>query len=698
MIAAELIFRFRDDAGFPKLNLYVDDPILGVRLVPGGEQRLVYAGNPITRVRINAQGYRGAELPPPSAQALDDVIVVGDSQVFGLGVEEQETFSAVLQQKLGGGRRVLNGGVPTYGPDEYAAVARELIEQRKAAPPRTVVFTINLVNDLFEASRPNRDRHAVSDGWAVRKDLAPQITDFPGRALLARRSHLFYAVRSLWHRDTDGQSAASEGTWRDLTSSGQQTAEQRAKTTQAQKQRAITELQTEAELLYTSDYIDSSLSSLLGDEITEQEQLALASTHRPPGAYVAQQVAGLEEGRLVIVTAEQIRKGAAVRAKLRARIAKLAAQPGDINKDLRGRLVEEAALKAKLTELGLASVQAALQTPVAPAIRALKQLCDERGVRLVLLILPIDVAVSAEEWKKYGAEPRDMTGVMALHEEILALAAELGLSALDATAALRAAQPGAFLDRDIHMTPRGHAAVAEALARTLAAPPPPPAAATALSPLPLPSQWNDSPEMLVPGSTAATCETKRVREWLRILCIPITLGDRDSVPQKIELVDDRARAAMTMLMPESAALTVALREGDALVADFTWKHVVRRLQIEWKPGEAKPTAAFTVVSQQSRGERQYQRLKFPNELARSMCDCWQQVYDNNSSELPRCPGIYGDLNPGCFQYREQCIEMVACARRDPSSPPSAAEAVDPAAMRPAKDRFADEALELRPAP
>jgi lysophospholipase L1-like esterase len=36
---------------------------------------------------------------------------------------------------------------------------------------------------------------------------------------------------------------------------------------------------------------------------------------------------------------------------------------------------------------------------------------------------------------------------------------------------LRDAEPGAFLDADIHMTPKGHAALAAALADALASPP-----------------------------------------------------------------------------------------------------------------------------------------------------------------------------------------------------------------------------------
>lgn len=675
LAAAEVVFRFRDDAGFPKLNLYIADSALGVRLLPGGSQRLVYAGNPRTSIRINAQGYRGADLPTADAAAPSaDVLIVGDSQVFGLGVEEGETFSAVLQQKLGVGRRVLNGGVPTYGPDEYAAVVRELVEQRKANPPKTVVFTINMVNDLFEASRPNRDRHAVSDGWAVRKDVAPSITDFPGRSFLARHSHLFYAVRSLWHRDTDGQSAASEGTWKDLVASGARTAEHRAEAQQKRKERASERRKTEAELMQSTEAIDDGIIRLLFEQLSDEERATLEAAHRQPGQYVSVYEPGLEEGRTVVVTAEHIRRGAALRAKLRAKVAALAAKErGPLKERLLAGLSSEPKAAARLEELGLANFSAALQTPVAPAIRELKKFCDERGVRLVLLILPIDVSVSASEWKKYGAEPLDMSGTAALHEEILALGAELGVSALDATAALRAAQPGAFLDHDIHMTPRGHAAVAAALRDTLAAPPPAPP--VVLSSLPVPAQWNAVREINVAGSTAAGCETKRIREWVRILCIPRDYGDLASVPQKIEVGEHRARRVMTMVMPASAALTVAMAPGDSLTATFTWKHATRKLEMSWAKDAASPTAAFQVLREERPDEPSYQRPEFPTELARSLCQCWQEIYlpdDRSPPKFPLCPAIYGDLIPGCYRYAGTCADMVACALGDPGSLPGPA--------------------------
>src|ERR1044071_5197917 len=90
---AEAVFAYRDGGAFPHLNVYVADPELGVRLEPGATEAVAFGGNPVTRVRINRDGFRGDELPPPG---VDDVLVVGDSQVFGLGVEQDETFSARL--------------------------------------------------------------------------------------------------------------------------------------------------------------------------------------------------------------------------------------------------------------------------------------------------------------------------------------------------------------------------------------------------------------------------------------------------------------------------------------------------------------------------------------------------------------------------------------------------------------------------
>src|SRR4051812_50072901 len=75
-------------------------------------------------------------------------------------------------------------------------------------------------NALFQASRPNTERHAVWDGWAVRRETAPvHVAEVPGRELLFRRSHAVFALRRWWYRRSeprDTLAPPSTGTWRGI--------------------------------------------------------------------------------------------------------------------------------------------------------------------------------------------------------------------------------------------------------------------------------------------------------------------------------------------------------------------------------------------------------------------------------------------------------------------------------------------------
>ena len=107
LLLAELAVHARDAGAFPHLNLYTVDPQLGVRLEPNASMKLHVADNPITTVETNSLGYRSPEWP---SAAAGEVLVVGDSQVFGLGVEANETFTTKLGELLK--VSALNGGVP----------------------------------------------------------------------------------------------------------------------------------------------------------------------------------------------------------------------------------------------------------------------------------------------------------------------------------------------------------------------------------------------------------------------------------------------------------------------------------------------------------------------------------------------------------------------------------------------------------
>lgn len=124
VFAAELVARKR----FPDLLLSADrqqraeglfiqfDSRYGWSNIPGRSarfQRLEFD----TEVRINEDGFRGPRIPEERVPRRYRILVLGDSYVFGHGVEEDETFCSLLSNMLPGSE-VLNFGVSGYSTDQ----------------------------------------------------------------------------------------------------------------------------------------------------------------------------------------------------------------------------------------------------------------------------------------------------------------------------------------------------------------------------------------------------------------------------------------------------------------------------------------------------------------------------------------------------------------------------------------------------
>lgn len=91
----------------------------------------------------------GQTLPTPPAA---DVVVLGDSNVFGLGLAEENTLAHQLYERFGAvgtNTRVLNAGVPGYGLDQMCLRLRSLGRLR---PGTWVICLIHPVNDCVNAS------------------------------------------------------------------------------------------------------------------------------------------------------------------------------------------------------------------------------------------------------------------------------------------------------------------------------------------------------------------------------------------------------------------------------------------------------------------------------------------------------------------------------------------------------------------
>ncbi|KIG17484.1 hypothetical protein DB30_03185 [Enhygromyxa salina] len=692
LVIAEKVFADRYEGAFPHVNFYVEDPELGVRLEPGATMKFRLRNNPLSTINVNAQGYRGADWPAAGTNP-GEIIVLGDSQVFGLGVNDDETFSAQLAAITS--RPVLNAGVPTYGPPEYLALAKELLEQRK---PAVVVLTINFLNDAFEIDRPNKDRHTVWDGWAVRAEHAPtEVRQFPGRKWLYSQSHAFYAFRRWRHERgkaelPDGEEQVdlgtpSEGRFEDLvvtsiTAHAQHDAElDQAKQALDASRERISEV--DEELRSNRDQLDDLVREASEYEFGEFERDV---TRGEPGDIVDEDFG--EEGRSVLLTAGLIRKAARQREAhlqklLRKQERKGETQAKDLIQAEEQLLAERHALREQIAA-GVPLVPP--PTSVFDAyLQELKALCDEHGAELVLVALPVDVQVDASEWDKYGVSDRpDMSESLVLLRDLVDNAEQHGIRSLDATEALRGAEPGAFLDHDIHMTAKGHAAVGGALAVRLASglPVALPGGGLpeGLSFVPARDEWSPTEEVNVAGSTKAGCATQIEGDWLRVRCVR---KDKRDGFGAIELIEGGTPATMLVHNRDGLTLTTPLTIGAPVTARFHFAKQIRELQIRWPLGDdGKPKFVGTFVDVEGQP-----KVQEPAAALAPLCTCYEktaqefwclETYPDGEAHQCQesCGGLWGDpaLIESCTRsFGDNCGRLLSCVQNDPLTAPECPE-------------------------
>jgi hypothetical protein len=218
----------------------------------------------------------------------------------------------------------------------------------------------------------------------------------------------------------------------------------------------------------------------------------------------------------------------------------------------------------------LAAVRAApidvarAESPIVQQIARAKAICDAHGARLVVVGLPLDVMVFPSAWAKYGGEAVDLAPAGVLMSDLLEAAEAMGVSAFDATAALREAGEGAFLPREFHLTPTGHKALAGAIAAAVEARPPlprPRGLPPGRSPFPRLKEWPRG-EIAVAGSTArgrgvpglrqqqqpARLRREAASQAPRRLSAPLVAVLRRPVPARSDAAVARGRSSQAALV------------------------------------------------------------------------------------------------------------------------------------------------------
>ena len=168
------------------------DPLILYRLRPGSYRYPKYA------VTINSLGFRGPERSPRKAPGVRRVFCIGASNVYGLGLSDDQTWPAQLETRLNrdapGRTEVWNLGTPGYVGVQMAKTGEEAVRRYD---PDLVIFALsNVMARPFLQGAPVAPYFERDPGlWNVL--FPPDYLTFPGwrsyedRLWLVRHVRLF---------------------------------------------------------------------------------------------------------------------------------------------------------------------------------------------------------------------------------------------------------------------------------------------------------------------------------------------------------------------------------------------------------------------------------------------------------------------------------------------------------------------------
>lgn len=164
------------------------------------------------------------------------------------------------------------------------------------------------------------------------------------------------------------------------------------------------------------------------------------------------------------------------------------------------------------------------------------------------------------------------------------------------------------------------------------------------------SQYAAAREVTVKGSTALNCETKMVREWLRVTC----RGKNDTGGTPTTVRVSRGGRGETIVFAAGGVTSVItpVLEGTDFEARFSWTNKSHPLVVKWPRGTQKP-----IVLGEFQGAASPLDGTAPSAL---MCDCHKKL--TGSADCIEAPMA----QPDCERtFDGNCAKILACARGEP---------------------------------
>ncbi len=148
-------------------NYYTADPFLGWKLKPNLHQ--IFTASDFTmEVKINSNGFRDQEHVFQKTADNLRIMAIGDSMLFGHGVNGEETVINQLQEILASDVRknieVFNFGVPGYNPNQYY---KTLYAQAARYKPDLILVFFYVGNDWTTGQDMMEANGVSADGFLV---------------------------------------------------------------------------------------------------------------------------------------------------------------------------------------------------------------------------------------------------------------------------------------------------------------------------------------------------------------------------------------------------------------------------------------------------------------------------------------------------------------------------------------------------
>jgi hypothetical protein len=143
----------------------------------------------------NEIGRRGPFVRPTVSDEVPNVVLLGDSSTFGIGVDDDDVYSVRLQNLVGKAWRVVNGAMSGWGVDSEI---KWFFQVGAGYHPRVVVLQFS-ASDTWESSTGVT---TIEDGRFAfhpvpESGRKPAWMDWVSRSSVLQRSHLYALLRSL---------------------------------------------------------------------------------------------------------------------------------------------------------------------------------------------------------------------------------------------------------------------------------------------------------------------------------------------------------------------------------------------------------------------------------------------------------------------------------------------------------------------